>query len=68
MIGSITTNSFVLAFRSEKHEWNFRTTDLDRITVQVSRKDNRLTVVAKSWGNERVLEADIHVRDNLSLR
>ncbi|CBN77444.1 conserved unknown protein [Ectocarpus siliculosus] len=59
VIGPITTTSFVLAFRSERHNWNFRTTDLDRIVVTASRKDHRLTLVAKSWGDNRVLKADI---------
>ena len=61
MIGPVTTTSFVLAFRSKRYDWNFRTTDLDRIVVTVSRKKNRLTLVAKSWGDNRVLKADIHV-------
>ncbi|CAN0556419.1 unnamed protein product, partial [Ectocarpus sp. 8 AP-2014] len=51
VIGPITTTSFVLAFRSERHNWNFRTTDLDRIVVTASRKDHRLTLVAKSRGD-----------------
>lgn len=61
MIGPVTTTSFVLAFRSKRHNWNFRTTDLDRIVVTVSRKKHRLTIVAKSWGDKRVLKADIRV-------
>lgn len=61
VIGPITTTSFVVAFRSERYDWNFRTTDLDKIVVTVSRKNNRLTLVAKSWGDSRVLKADIHV-------
>ncbi|CAM9395735.1 unnamed protein product [Scytosiphon promiscuus] len=62
VIGPITTTSFVVAFRSERYDWNFRTTDLDSIVVTASRKKNRLTLVAKSWGDSRVLKADIHVK------
>lgn len=61
VVGPVTTNSFVLAFRSEKHEWNFRTTDLDSIEFSASCKENRLCLVARSWGDYRVLEADIEV-------
>lgn len=61
MIGPFTTKTFILAFRSEKHNWNFRTTDLDTIEFTASRKENRLSIVAKSWGSERVLKADIEV-------
>lgn len=62
MIGPVTTTSFVLAFRSKRHNWDFRTTDLDRIVVTVSRKKNLLTLVAKSWKGDRVLKAELHVR------
>lgn len=61
VIGPVTTTSFILAIRSKRYNWNFRTTDLDRIVVTVSRKKNRLTLVAKSWGDNRVLKADIQV-------
>lgn len=61
VIGPVTTTSFVLAFRSKRHNWNFRTTDLDRIVVTVSREKNLLTLVAKSWRGDRVLKAELHV-------
>ncbi|CAM9902697.1 unnamed protein product [Laminaria digitata] len=60
VIGPVTTNSFVMAFRSKEHSWNFRSTDLDRIAVKASRAENRLKLVARSWGGNRVLKADIH--------
>lgn len=62
VIGPATTNSFVLAFRSSQHHWDFRTTDLDHVSVDMCRRENRVRIVARSWGGSRVLEADIHVR------
>ena len=61
VIGPATTNTFVLAFRSRRHHWDFRTTDLDRISVEVSHRKGRVKIVARSWGDERVLEADLYV-------
>lgn len=61
VIGPLTTNQWVLAYRSDDIEWDFRTTDLDKVEKHVlSYAEGRLKVTAKSRCGKRIMEIDIH--------
>jgi hypothetical protein len=49
VIGPVTTNSFVLAYRSPRLQWHFRTTDLDNFEIRTrSYRQRQLSLVARS--------------------
>ncbi|CAM9964622.1 unnamed protein product [Discosporangium mesarthrocarpum] len=60
LIGPLTTNSFLIGYRSALHTWDFRNTDLDRIQASWSVSDGQMEVIARSPMGGRVLEARLY--------
>ncbi|CAM9209673.1 unnamed protein product [Choristocarpus tenellus] len=63
IIGPITTNSFVIGYRSPLHDWDFRNTDLDCIKSSWSHAEHRLNVTASSFLGRRVIKASVQAAE-----
>ncbi|CAM9652250.1 unnamed protein product [Chrysoparadoxa australica] len=60
VIGPIVTNTWLIGYRSDKIQWDFRTTDGDSIQRScVSYDDGHVSLVATSRDGSRIMEVEV---------
>jgi hypothetical protein len=59
VIGPVVTSSWVLGYRSSQLDWNFRTTDFDRVVASANCDDGRLSLRCTSRCGRRLMTIDI---------